>query len=585
MAEFSYNEKSFLLDGKPVQILSGTIHYFRHVPEYWRDRLKKLRQCGFNTVETYTCWNRHEPHENEFDFSGILDLGKFIDTAKEEGLYCIVRPGPYICAEWDFGGLPAWLLCYRNMRIRCLDKTFLEKEERYLTKLFEIIRPRLITNGGNVILMQVENEYGSYGNDHAYIAHLADFYRKSGINVPLFTSDGPGDNYLGGGTDPSLLVTGNFGSNAKGFFEKLREYRPDQPVMCSEFWEGWFDTWYAPHHRREPDDIAELLDYMLSVGGNANFYMFCGGTNFGFNNGANMTDVYMPQTTSYDYDAALTESGDLTKRFYEVRKVAEKYFKDLPEITVKNSEKAAYGEIRPSSVAPLFRNLDKLSAPVESPFPLSMEELGCYYGYTLYTTYADRVISDELIIDPVRDRAIVFIDGEFAGIKERDRRDDKIMINVGEGEKKRIDILIENMGHINYGVQMSDNEKGVVGSVRIAQQKLFHWTMRPLPMDNVKELVEEPYNVKVSSFPCFFKANLEIKDTPCDTFLRLDNCHKGFVLVNGFNIGRYFNDAGPQKTLYVPAPLLKKGDNEIIVFESDSAENPIFTFTDVPELG
>lgn len=585
MKEFTFKKDKFYLDGEPIQILSGSIHYFRTVPEYWHDRLLKLKQCGFNTVETYVCWNLHERKEGNFDFDGILDLARFIDTAKSLGLLCIIRPGPYICAEWDYGGLPSWLLTHRNMHIRCMDDEFLKYETRYLDKIFEIVRPRLITNGGNIIMMQVENEYGSFGNDHEYIRFLADYYRKSGINCILFTSDGPSDFFFGGGTVNGLLKTGNFGSHWKESFDFIRSYsNGSEPLMCSEFWEGWFDAWYGPHNRRVPDDVAEQLDGMLGAGGNVNFYMFCGGTNFAFNNGANKYEKYEPQTTSYDYDAALTESGDLTKRFYEVRAVAEKYFKNLPELTVTNTPKKAYGKLKLTETALLFDNLNRLSSPVKASHPKTMEELGADFGFALYNTEIDYPIEAPLIIEPLRDRALVFVNGEFKGVKERDRRNDEIVIKCTRGKKVKIDILIENLGRVNYGTEMADNEKGLVRSARLGQQYLFGWTMYPLTMDDISRLEYTTLNKK-TDFPTFLRGNLNIEGTPCDTFLELKGFHKGFVKINGFNIGRYWNDAGPQKTLYVPAPLLKEGGNEITVFELHGYDTPVIEFLDKPELG
>ncbi len=584
MGSFSYNDNDFLLNGEPFQILSGSIHYFRVIPEYWRDRLEKLKQCGFNTVETYTCWNLHERREGQFDFSGILDLGRFIDLAHELGLLCIIRPGPYICAEWDYGGLPSWLLNYPNMRIRCMDEEFLKKETRYLSEIFKIVRPRLITNGGNVIMLQVENEYGSYGNDHEYIDFLADYYKNNGIDVPLFTSDGPGNLYYGGGTRNNLLATGNFGSNWENSFDFMKKYYPQKPLMCSEFWEGWFDTWYEPHHRRFPDDVAEQLDGMLTAGGNVNFYMFCGGTNFGFYNGANQYEKYSPTTTSYDYDAALTEAGDLTKRFYDVRAVAEKHFGNLPPITVKNTKKKAYGKLSLTKAAPLFANLDNISSPVRSAYAKSMEELGVDFGFVLYSATIDYPVCEKLIIDPIRDRALIYVNGIYRGLKERDRCDDEIIIENNVGEITRIDIFVENMGRINYGTAMDDNRKGLINGARIGQQKLFGWDMYPLDMRDLSELSYVPVDSDKNTFPSFLCGNLYIEDEACDTFVRLDRFHKGFVVVNGFNIGRYWTDAGPQKTLYVPAPILRRGDNEIIVFELHGSDNMTVEFTDVHDL-
>ena len=584
MSIFTYDKDGFYLDGEPFQIRSGSIHYFRHVREYWRDRLMKLRAAGFNTVETYTCWNLHERKEGQFDFTGMLDLAHFLDLTAELGLYAIVRPGPYICAEWDFGGLPSWLLNYPNMRIRCYDPLFLEKEERYLDQIFEILRPRLITNGGNILMVQVENEYGSYGNDKKYLTHLADYYKKSGIDTLLFTSDGPNELRMGGGSIPGVLATGNFGSNWKVNFETMKRLYPDQPCMCAEFWEGWFDSLYHPHHRREPDDVAELYDGMLGAGGAVNFYMFCGGTNFAFNNGANYYDKYYPQTTSYDYDAMLTESGDLAPRFWAIREVNEKYAGTLPAVDVSDSPKAAYGQIVLNESADLFDCLEAVSEKKQSAFPLTMEELGADFGYTLYTTYINYQITDQpLIIDPIRDRVHIFVDGVFRGIKERDQRDDEVLITVPEGGRVRVDLLIENMGRINYGDKMEDNRKGLVRSARLGLQYLFDWEMYPMTMEDLSGI---KYS-EAASFrgPAFLRGNLHIDGTPCDTFVNTTAFKKGFVVVNGFNIGRYYTGVAPASTMYIPAPLLREGDNEILVFETDGYEKPVLASVDTPDLG
>lgn len=585
MSVFTYDSDSFYLDGKPMRILSGSIHYFRTVPEYWRDRLRKLKQCGFNTVETYTCWNLHERIENCFDFSGILDLGRFLDIAAEEGLFAIVRPGPYICAEWDYGGLPSWLLKYENMRVRCRDARFLEKEKRYLTELFRILVPRLVTHNGNVLMLQVENEYGSFGNDHGYLRELASFYRESGVDTVLFTSDGPGELFIGGGRIENTLTTVNFGSDHERWFALLKKLCPNQPLMCSEYWEGWFDTWYEPHHRRQPDDVAMQLDSILSMNGNINFYMFCGGTNFGFNNGANVYDnVFSPQTTSYDYDAILTEEGDLTPRYHEVRKIAEKHFGKLPLLTVCNTPKESYGRVKLNKYASLFDSLSAFSSPVRNAYPLSFEELGIDFGFVLYRTVLDYPFENaKLVIEPLRDRAMIFVNGAFAGVKERSRSDTEVLISVPEGGKTQIDILVENLGRVNYGETMSDNKKGLIGGARLGQQYIFDWEMYALPMEDLSSLVFSESDD--TSFPAFLSGSFNIENAPADTYVRLDGFHKGFVKVNGFNIGRYWNDAGPQKTLYVPAPILKKGENTVTVFELHGCDEPAITLTDKKDLG
>ncbi|MBO4500882.1 MAG: beta-galactosidase, partial [Clostridia bacterium] len=325
-------------------------------------------------------------------------------------------------------------------------------------------------------------------------------------------------------------------------------------------------------------------DKMLSAGASVNFYMFCGGTNFGFHNGANEHEHYTPTITSYDYDAALTECGDLTKRFYEVREVAQKHFGKLPPLTVRNTKKKAYGKLVFNEYANLLENVNNISAPVKCAYPLTMEELGVDFGFTLYSTEIGYPASEKIIIEPIRDRAMVFIDGVFAGIKERDQRCDDIEFTCKKGEKRRIDILVENMGRVNYGKTMNDNLKGLVNPARLGWQNLFGWTMYPLPMEDLSGLEFKNSEGKTEC-PAFFRTRLVIEDDPCDTFLKPEGFEKGFVLVNGFNVGRYWNSPGPQKTLYIPAPLLKRGENEIILCELSHFEKPEVCFCGEPDLG
>ena len=584
MSLLTYNKDKFYLDDKEFTIISGAMHYFRIPREYWYDRLLKLKECGFNTVETYTCWNLHEPEEGVFDFSGMLDLEAYIEIAQELGLYVILRPGPYICAEWEFGGLPAWLLKYKDMEIRCNDDLYISKVDRYMKELLGRIRKYLSTNGGNIIMMQIENEYGSYGNDHEYMQRIADIYKENGIDCMLFTSDGATDFMLGGGTLPDYPCVANFGSRPDENFKVLDDFRPNQPRMCGEYWCGWFDHWYDIHHTREPEELAGLFNDMLEAGASLNFYMFHGGTNFGFMNGANHYEFYEPTITSYDYNALLSEAGDITPAYLAVRKIVEKFNGEpLPPLTVKNSEKKAYGKLELTERASIFESLPYISKPVHTAAPKFMEDIGQYYGFTMYSTELEGPREDwELGFNAVHDRAVVYIDGEFKGIYERTRRDDKIRIPLEKGEKKKLDILCENMGRVNYGTHMPDH-KGLRG-IRFGGQYHFGWDMYPLPMKDLSAVPfkEEKGDVKVASF---LRGYLDIEGKPCDTFIRLDGFHKGIVIVNGFNLGRYYNDAGPQKTLYVPAPMLKEGKNEVIVFETDSAESITVEFVDVPELG
>lgn len=583
MAILTYKGNKFFLDGEEYTIISGAMHYFRIPREYWHDRLLKLKECGFNTVETYTCWNLHESKENVFDFSGMLDLEAYIDIAKELGLNVILRPGPYICAEWEMGGLPAWLLNYPNLTIRCNDELFISKVERYYNELLGRIVPKLSTNGGSIIMMQIENEYGSYGDDHEYMQRIAEIYKNAGVDCLLFTSDGARSSMLQGGTLPEYPCVANFGSRPNENFKVLNDFRPDQPLMCGEYWVGWFDHWYEKHHVRDPKEVAKLFKDMIDCGASLNFYMFHGGTNFGYMNGANYYDKYEPTITSYDYNALLSEAGDLTPAYFEVRKIIEERFGSLPELTVKNSEKAAYGKLELEERCSIFDASKLLAKPVHSAAPQFMEDIGQYYGFTLYSTTVDGPRDEaEIKFDSVHDRAVVFIDGKYRGYYERTREGEPVSFTLEKGENCRIDILCENMGRVNYGLKIMDR-KGVKG-VRFNLQYHFGWDMYPLPLDNISllEYKHESGDVKTASF---LKGTLKIEGEPNDTFMRLDGFTKGIVFVNGFNIGRYYNPAGPQKTLYVPAPMLKKGDNEIVVFETDHSDRSFVTFLDKPDLG
>ncbi len=574
----------FYLDGEKTVLISGAIHYFRVVPEYWEDRLKKLRACGFNTVETYTCWNLHERREGEFDFSGRLDIARFLDTAAALGLNVILRPGPYICSEWDMGGLPSWLLTYPNMRLRCNDPVYLEKVRRYLAELFRLVRPRLSTNGGNVIAVQIENEYGSYGDDKDYLRAIEAIYRENGVDCLLFTSDGPESFMLSGGTLDGVVATANFGSDPAGNFEKFHRFRPDGPSMCTEFWNGWFDHWYEEHHTRPAADTAQVFGEMLDMGASVNFYMFHGGTNFGFTNGANYADQYQPTVTSYDFDCPVSECGDLTPKYFAVKEVIEKRFGKAPDLAVGNLPKAAYGEVTLSEAAPLFANVPRLAAPVRAAAPLTMEELGQDFGFVLYSTELHGPFEElPLVLEGVHDRALIYVNGAYRGVRERDgRHNDEILLGLAAGESLRLDILVENMGRVNYGWRLRD-QKGITGGVRLGQRHHFGWEMTSLPCDDLSGLQYAPQTAGVEA-PTFLRGSFTV-DTPADTFLRLDGFTKGVAFINGFNLGRYWNPAGPQKTLYVPAPLLKAGKNELVVFELEHSESNRVLLTDTPDLG
>jgi beta-galactosidase len=562
----------FILDGKPFRILSGAMHYFRVVPEYWRDRLEKLRAFGLNTVETYVAWNLHEPRPGEFAFEGMLDLVKFIQIAAETGLKVIVRPGPYICSEWDFGGLPAWLLKDPQMQLRSAYPPYLAAVDRFFDALLPQLVPLQSTQGGPVIAMQVENEYGSYGNDKVYLRHLADGMRRRGIDSFLFTSDGPRHECLQGGTLPELLKTVNFAFGAGEAFAMLRRYQPEGPLMVTEFWSGWFDHWGEPHHISADGSSSiqrsvETLDEILAAGASVNFYMFHGGANFGWMNGANCEpEPYMADVTSYDYACPLSECGDYAPRYEAYRQVLAKYA-ELPAAPLPPAlPKAAYGKIELGECAGLFESLDALSRAHASLAPQPMELYDQDYGFILYRKALRGPLSGFLRLRGLHDRAQVFLDGAPAATLERERGGE--FANLDLSGEARLDILVENMGRVNFGPALLDR-KGITGGVTINDQYQFGWEVFPLPLDDLSGLAFSPK--RTATFPAFLRGFFEVSE-PADTFLALPGWTKGVVWLNGFNLGRYW-ERGPQKTLYIPAPLLKRGQNELIVLELHGAHS------------
>ncbi|MBW4084164.1 beta-galactosidase family protein [Paenibacillus sp. S150] len=588
MGMLEWRDGSYLLDGRKYRILSGAIHYFRVVPEYWEDRLLKLKSCGFNTVETYIPWNFHEPKEGEFRFDGMADVVRFVSMAGELGLRVILRPSPYICAEWEFGGLPAWLL-KQGMELRCMDRGYLEKVDRYYDVLIPLLLPLLSTSGGPVIAVQVENEYGSYGNDTAYLEYVRDGLVRRGVDCLLFTSDGPTDEMLTGGTVPGLHATVNFGSRVADSFGKYRQYRRNEPLMVMEYWLGWFDHWMKPHHVREAGDIAQVLDEMLEAGASVNLYMFHGGTNFGFYSGANHSDVYEPTVTSYDYDAPLTEWGDITDKYTAIRRVLEKH--GVPEggPLPEPIPRRAYGSVSLEERAELLGQPGMLANGVKSVTVRPMEHFDQSYGFILYSTEVRGPREGQkLQLREVRDRAQVFLDGRLLGTVERWNPQPLDITVPPEGA--RLEILVENMGRVNYGPWLRDS-KGITEGVLIDNQYQLNWTVYSLPLepealegltfDRIGAGGEEQLD---AASPAFYRGSFEV-DEPADTFLRLDGWRKGVAWINGFNLGRYW-EAGPQRTLYVPGPLLRAGLNEIILFELQGcAGEPKVELTGVPDLG
>ena len=577
---FTIEKNQFLKDGKPVRLISGAVHYFRNMPDTWEDIFLKMRAMGCNCVETYCAWNMHEKKPGVYDFTGNLNIAEFIEKAQKCGLMVIVRPGPYICAEWEFGGLPWWIQCDENMEIRCSNEIYIKHFDRYLDKMCEQIRPYLTTNGGNVIMLQCENEYGYYGDDRRYLSYLKEGYEKRGIDVPLFTSDGTSrDNILDGSIE-GCLSTLNFGSRVEENFKAHDELYPDMPKMCMEMWNGWFDAWGdEKHHTTSAEDYARVVDDMLCKG-SLNMYMFIGGTNFGFTSGANHYERFAPDVTSYDYDAILTECGDVTKKYYAVREVIKKHTgEELPEVPA-NREKRAYGKFELTQSCGFFDALPRLSVPVHSDVPKCMEHYGIGYGFIAYRTRLNRDYDKvKLSFAELGDRAQIYINKKLVGIVYIN---DSLEIEISAKKGDCLTVLCENMGRANFGPKMM-RKKGISGRCLLGGKIHFDWEVYPLPMDNLDKLVFS--DAKAEEKSVFYKGAVNIEGAPKDTFLKLDNFTKGFVVLNGFNLGRYW-DIGPQRTLYVPSSVLKEGENELIVFESDGIKGEATVeFTDRPELG
>ncbi len=585
---FYYKGEQFYFNGEKIQIRSGAIHYFRVPRFYWKDRLQKLKECGFNCVETYVAWNVSEPHKNEFDFSGDNDIAEFIRLARELGLLAIVRPGPFICAEWEGGGLPAWLKNdfdeeLKGLQLRCDNPPFMSRCEKYLTALFSEIHPYFLGNGGNIVMMQVENEYGSYGNDKVYLKKLVDIYRKNGVDAVLFTADGGGDATVFAGNFPEeCLTTLTFGSGVKKGMNRLTQLAKGKPKMCAEFWCGWFDHWGEKHHVRGGESVVVEVDEFMKNGWNFNFYMFCGGTNFAFMNGSNFEEYIQPTVTSYDYCALLTERGARTDTYYKIRELFAKYGVEIPKLTAADGETRGYGTVKFSSYAYLFDNLTKLSSPITSKMPLAMENLGQNYGYAVYRCTADNFPAEaELRLNGLADRANVFLNGEFAGRRESTASFDRIAYSIEETEAKQvcIDVLVENMGHINYGYNILD-KKGLGGLLtyyKWVYSTPMNWLNYSLPMDYAqisKARFVDNYKEIIENRPVFLKGTFSV-DNIADCYVKPIGLHRGFIIINGVNIGRYDCDKGPQKNYYLPACYLKEGRNEVILFESDSAAGNI----------
>jgi len=539
----------YLLDGKPFQIIAGEMHYARIPREYWRARLRMARALGLNTVTTYVFWNFHEPQPGVYEFTGQHDVAEFVHEAQSEGLWVNLRPGPYSCAEWEWGGFPAWLLKDHGIVVRSSDPKFMEPTRRWLMRLGKELAPLQIDHGGPIIRVQVENEYGSFGNDHNYMEQVRRDIVDAGFDASLlYTADGP--EQIPDGSLPGLPAGINFApGNAPKAFETLHKLRPEGPFMATEWWDGWFDSWGVAHHTTDAKAQADELEWILRQGYSISIYMVHGGTSFGWMNGANMDHTpYRPDVTSYDYDSAIDESGRSTAKYFLFRDaIARATGKTPPPVPEVDS---------PISTPPVeFKESASLWNTLPQPFAsqqvVTMEDLNQAYGYILYRiTIPKLAAGDELDLDELHDRRL---------------EQSHLRINYS-ATNARLDILVENSGRVNFGPEIRGERKGITKRVALNGKPLTGWQIYSLPM---KETERIPFGSGDCIGPCFYRGTLQV-DHPGDTFLDTGSITKGFVWVNGHPLGRAWN-IGPQKTLYVPGPWLHRGANEVIVFDLDGA--------------
>lgn len=566
-------KEQFYLDEKPFKILSGAIHYFRVHPDDWYHSLYNLKALGFNTVETYVPWNLHEPQKGQFNFEGILDLGAFLDLAHSLGLYAIVRPSPYICAEWEWGGLPAWLM-KENLRVRSSDQVYLKHLDDYYAFLLPKLVKRQLSHGGNILMFQVENEYGSYGEEKAYLRAVTALMKKHGLTAPFFTSDGPWRATLRAGSliEDDILVTGNFGSKANENFAQMQdffdEYGKKWPLMCMEFWDGWFNRWGEEVIRRDADELAQAVMEALELG-SINLYMFHGGTNFGFMNGCSARGQKdLPQVTSYDYDAILDEAGNPSKKFYALQALMKERYPELDYKEPLVKEASAPLAVELTDRVGLFSVLDLFSHRVDAFYPQNMEELNQSTGYILYQTRIekDKVEAERLRVIDARDRIQVYVDGNLIATQYQEEIGEDISLEMPQSSVK-LQILVENMGRVNYGHKLTapTQSKGLGRGVMADLHYIGNWEMFPLPLEDVSSL---DFNREwQEGQPAFYRYQFEL-GTPSDTYVDMTGFGKGVVFVNNVNIGRFW-EKGPICSLYVPKGYLKKGVNTITVFETE----------------
>lgn len=560
---FALGDSVFLLDGKPFQMISGEMHYPRIPREAWRARMKMAKAMGLNTIGTYVFWNVHEPEKGKFDFSGNNDVAEFVRIAKEEGLWVILRPSPYICAEWEFGGYPYWLQNEKGLEVRSKEQQYLKAYDTYIREVGKQLAPLEVNHGGNILMVQVENEYGSYGSDKEYLAINQKMFRDAGFDGLLYTCDPPAD--LMKGYLPGLLpaVNGDDPGKVKSLVKAAHDGKG--PFYIAEWYPAWFDWWGTAHHTVPAAKYTGQLDTILAAGISINMYMFHGGTTRGFMNGANFKDgtPFEPEISSYDYDAPLDEAGNATAKFMAFRKVIEKHLpvgQALPEVPPAKPA-IAIPSIKLTGSATLEDNLPKAKLSKE---PLTFEDMKQAYGYVLYRAAIEGGKTGFLKINGLRDYAVVVVNGKTAGVLDRRLKQDSLLVKLPKG-KVKLDILAENLGRINFGKYLLQNKKGITGKVTFNGKEVDNWKMYQYAFSNIHS-VRYPANISsTQSQPSLYHGVFQLKKTG-DTYLDMSKWGKGVVWINGHNLGRYWN-IGPQQTLYIPVEWLKKGNNEVVVFE------------------
>ena len=591
---FTTGDKTFLLNGQPFVVKAAEVHYPRIPRPYWEHRIQMCKALGMNTLCLYVFWNIHEQREGQFDFTGNNDVAEFCRLAQKNGMYVIVRPGPYVCAEWEMGGLPWWLLKKKDIRLRERDPYFMERVKIFEEKVGEQLKPLTIQNGGPIIMIQVENEYGSYGEDKPYVSEIRDCLRGIyGKELSLFQCDWS-SNFEKNGLD-DLTWTMNFGTGANidQQFRRLGELRPNAPKMCSEFWSGWFDKWGARHETRPAKDMVEGMDEMLSKGISFSLYMTHGGTSFGHWAGAN-SPGFAPDVTSYDYDAPINEFGKDTPKFWELRKMMEKYNdgKKMPNVPKAPMPIITVPKFELKEFAPFYRN----QHIIPNVTPMTFEEMNLGWGMTFYVTTLPEVPVQSVLTLEAHDYAQVFIDDKYIGKIDRVKNEKTLTLPpIKKGQK--LAILVEAMGRINFGRAIKDF-KGIVGDVVISAEvddnevswNLKKWTMTPISDDYNRAARSFDSDAYPNAFGIplalgnrgYYRGYFNLKKVG-DTFLNFETWGKGQVYVNGHALGRIWS-IGPQQTLYVPGCWLKKGKNEIIVLDIVGPKEPVVWGQAEPEL-